>query len=259
MRLLFTALLVCTISLSFAQKKKPEPTTGTTTAPATTTTEPAPVTKPAGPSQHMKVYQMARQYSDFRMAANALYYELADQPDNMALKDSLCVMYFAMGANMQAIVLGNEILAKDANNQRILEVVSISYQNLGAAKEALEQYEKLYALSKSAYHLYQIATIQYTLQRTYECQMSLTQLINHPDAEKEQVAITIDRGRQQQVMVKAAAYNVMGVMQKEAGNLEAARTSFNQALAVQKDFVLPQANLQLMDQEAKEKKEGPKK
>jgi tetratricopeptide (TPR) repeat protein len=215
------------------------------------TPAPAATSAPSSRSEHMQVYSLARSYNDFRAAANALYYEITAQPDNMGLKDSLSVMFFAMGANLQAITVGNEVLAQQPENQRVLEIVAVSYQNIGAVKEALDHYERLYKLSESAYHLYQIAVIQYSLKRMFECEQSLQQLLNHPQADAQKVLITLEQNRQQEVVVKAAAYNVLGVLQREAGDLEKATKSFEQALALDKDFVLPKANLEDMQKAPK--------
>jgi tetratricopeptide (TPR) repeat protein len=252
-KLILMLCLVVGTSAAFAQKNK-----GTTTT-TPTATEPVkqPAAAPAPAAKHMEVYRMAKSYADFNTAAVALHYQLAEDPTNMALKDSLAVMYFAMGANLQCIALGKELLEKDENNQRMLELVAISYQNIGALKESLESYEKLYKLSNSAFHLYQIATIQFTLKRTYECTLSLNQLINHPQSGTEKVSIAIDRGRQQEVILKAAAYNVLGVLQKENNGREEARKSFQMAKELDKEFLLPQANLMQMDEEDKPKPATP--
>ncbi|MBX3101989.1 MAG: hypothetical protein KF690_05730 [Bacteroidetes bacterium] len=228
----------------FAQKK------GTSHVITSEAETPA-VTAPKPEPKHMEVYRMAKSYADFNTAAVALYYQLAEEPHNMALKDSLAVMYFAMGANLQCIALGKEILEKDAQNQRIMELVAISYQNIGALKESLDNYEALFKLSNSAFHLYQIAVIQFSLKRTYECTLSLNQLINHPQATQEKISIAIDRSRQQQVLLKAAALNVLGVLQKENNAREEARKSFRASLEADKEFLLPQANLMQMDEEDK--------
>ena len=65
--------------------------------------------------------------------------------------------------------------------------MAVSKQNLGLIKEALADYEKLYAAEKSVYHLYQMSTLQYQLKRYGECVVSLDQILASADAEKQKV------------------------------------------------------------------------
>lgn len=198
---------------------------------------------------YQRMYRSALKYNDFSTAIVALHFRLTENPDDKALKDSLASLYFTAQRYPQAISVANDLLEEDPNNQKLLEMKAIAYQSLGAVKPALESYEKLYAQSGLVYHKYQIAVLQYSLQRRGECLSTLQKIFLDGDAAEETVNINISAQQQQEVPVLAAAYNVYGVMLREDGKTEEAKQAFQKALEVYPQFVLPKGNLQAMQQE----------
>lgn len=197
------------------------------------------------------IYLNALKYSDLAVAKNAVYKMIALNPADQSLKDSLLFIYFNAGSFGQSILLCRELLAVDASRSNILEIKAVSEQNLGMVKEALESYEKLFVQSKSIYHQYQIAVLQYQIKRFGECNANLNEIIKNEKATSEKVTITISQQENQQVILKAAALNILGVMNLEGKRDDEAKANFAEALKIQPDFVLAKNNLTLTEKKTK--------
>ena len=188
-----------------------------------------------------KIYRQAMQYGDLGVAINAVYDILA-LGGEANYKDTLAYLYFNAGNNVQAILVADDILAEQPNNATMLEITAISQQNLGLAKEALANYEKLYALSPDIYHMYSIATLQYSLKRFGECGNTIDQILKAEDNVKP-IKISNSNGQSQEVPIKAACLNMLGVMALELKQTDVALKSFQEALKVAPDFALANGNL----------------
>jgi tetratricopeptide (TPR) repeat protein len=199
------------------------------------------------------IYKQALKNYDLQTATVALYNMQALKPERTDLNDSLALVYFAGEHYAQAYMIGERIITADPKRKDMLELVAVSKQNLGLIKESLADYEKLYGMDKSVYYLYQMATLQYQLKRFGECIASLDQILGGTDADKQKVNIRASQNQQQEVPMKAAAYNVKGICALEMNQPEIAKDNFNKALAIAPDFALAKGNLEMMA-----KKEGSK-
>ena len=171
------------------------------------------------------------------------------KPERKDLRDSLALLYFAGERYGQSYVVGEEILKDDPKRNDILEMVAVSKQALGMAKEALADYEKLYAGdSKQIFYLYQIATLQYQLKRYGECVASLDQIIANEASAKQNVNIRNSNNTSQAVPMKAAALNVKGIVAMDLNQESNAKDFFNQALQIFPDFALAKGNLATLAQ-----------
>lgn len=207
---------------------------------------------------YQTMYNDAMSNGDAETATAAVYLMMAtDSSLTMSLKDSLTGLYYIRQMYGQVIKIGKEILATQPDNPKILELVAVSQQNAGDAKNALETYEHLYSISKNVYHLYQIATLQYQLERVGECNITIDKILVDPDAEKSKIAINVGQNYQQQVTFKAAALNIRGVIAKALGNDPLAKKCFEDALAIDKDFILAKGNLDDMNKSQENKTPAP--
>jgi len=199
--------------------------------------------------QHqMQVYHMSLKYNDLATAVNAVYQMMAIKPDEVSLKDTLAILYFNSGRYVQTILIGREIIENNPEKYDIMEALAISEQSLGLLKESLNHYELLFNATKKLYFLYQEASIQYGLKRLGECAQSINALLATEGVEKEEVSITYGQnGESQKVPMNAAAYNLQGVVLLELNRPEDAKTSFEQAIDLFKDFVLAKANLDIVN------------
>ena len=233
--LLASVLVFSGVSETQAQKNK----TNTSTTSSTSADPNA--------EHYWQIYRLAQQYGDASVAINAMYHVLALQPDDLAVKDTLASLYFTSGFMAQALVLANEILKSTPDNTKMLELSAIAYGSLGLLKESVSQYERLFALTQSPYHLYQLAIQQYSLKRYEECALSLNRLIADPKSMEEKITIDSDQRTKQLVILKAAALNVLGVAHRDLNKNDAAKNYFEQAIKVDPEFVLPKNNLADME------------
>jgi tetratricopeptide (TPR) repeat protein len=200
----------------------------------------------------MDVYTKALKYYDLQTAVTSLYTALAIKPERKDLKDSLVYVYFAGERFPQANAIAEEILIEQPKRTDLREVTAICKQSLGALKESLADYEKVYAESKQVYHLYQIATIQYQLKRYGEAVESLDKVIANPEAETQKVTIRMQNNQSQQVPAKAACLNVKGIIAMELNQTDVAKQNFQAALSNSNDFELAQGNLAALERKLKE-------
>lgn len=204
-------------------------------------------------SNQMSVYKNALNYYDLSTATVALYNAIALKPERKDLLDSLAYLYFAGERYGQVYLLAEKLLKQDEKRDDIREMLAVAKQSLNMPKEALIEYEKLYASTKNIHNLYQMATLQYQLKRYGECIASLNQIISNPEAEKIQIAIKNQDGSGQNVPMKAAALNIKGICAMEMNQEEVAKENFNEALKIFPEFILAKNNLQFLVQNKSEK------
>jgi tetratricopeptide (TPR) repeat protein len=195
----------------------------------------------------LKIYTTALKYGDVEVARTAMYSLLAKHPDSICYLDTIARLYFSAGNYVQCALSSKDYLAKDSSNLFIREMLAISYSSLNKSKESLDQYEILYATTKSVYHAYQIAILQYMLKRLGECEATLAEIIANPKSATEKVSMNVDQNSTQQVPLKAAAYNIKGVMQKEMNKPDEAKIFFEEALKIYPDFALAKANIEALN------------
>lgn len=188
------------------------------------------------------IYKQSLNYGDYNTAIYAAYQIMELDASATGFRDTLAYLYFNKGSYVQALLIGNEIVAADESNAGILEVVALSQQNLGLAKDALSSYEKLNRLQPDIYNLYTIATLQFALKRYGECSTTIDALLQS-EGNTQPIKITDNNGQSQEVPLKAAALNMLGVMALEMQQTEVAVKSFQEALKVAPDFALAKGNL----------------
>ncbi len=189
-----------------------------------------------------QVYQQAMQNGDAEVATQALYDILATSPDEVRWTDSLALLYVQQRAYNQAIKVSQQKLNSYPQDTLMLKIQALSYKALDNNKAALQAYEKLYSLTQNIYHLYEISTIQYSMTRLQECLQTAQNLHQHPRLEEAKVNLTFDK-RKQVVPLKAAIFNIQGVVAKDMNKIPEATSFFEQALSVFSDFELAKGNL----------------
>jgi tetratricopeptide (TPR) repeat protein len=238
-KLLLIVLLVLTIAVNAQDKGKDGKDKNVKV-------ETTPAVKPSSDLE-IKIYNTALKYGDIEVARTAMYSLLAKHPDSISYLDTIARLYFSAGNYVQCALSSKDYLTKDTTNLFVREMLAISYSSLNKSKEALEQYEILHASTKSVYHAYQIAVLQYVLKRYGECEATLAEIIANPKSADEKVSMSVDQNSTQQVPIKAAAYNIKGVMQKELNKPDEAKVFFEEAIKVFPDFALAKGNIESLN------------
>lgn len=199
------------------------------------------------------IYNTAMRYGDYDAARYTLYSLLAKHPENISYLDSLIRIYFMTQNWAQCILAGQDYMTKDTTNPAVMEMMAISNSNLSRNKDALDLYEKIYRKTGQLYHAYQVAVHQYVMQRYGECAQMIDIIVNDSASATELINIDIDKGKSQQVPIRASALNLRGVMLKEINMNEKAKENFEAALKIAPDFVLAKNNIEeIKKAEAKE-------
>ena len=241
-------------SLAFSQNKKPE---AAKPANQEVMTAAAPV-KDTVPEE-IKVYRLALSFSDYGVAKQAIYDLIAKYPERIDYMDTLAALYFSMEAYPQCLAAAGIVLKVQPENMQMMELFAVCQNAMKNPKEALEMYEKIYAKSKSLYHLYEIAVLQYTLQRYGECNGSIEKIIADKDATTQKLHISYDEQNTQEVPYAAAVYNLRGVMEKDLSQKDKAKADFEEAIKIFPEFKLAKNNLDLLTKPAENADKGKEK
>ncbi len=247
---LLTALLI-TGFLGFGQAKKPAPTVPANPNSTFSERDTIPL--------DIKIYKTAILFGDYEVARNAVFALITKYPARIDYLDTLARIYFSTGAYSQALLSANIYLERDPQSIPMMELSAICQGAINNHKESLEMYEKLYAKTKSIYHAYQIAVLQYTLKRLGECEITVNQVISDPKSAGDKININIDQQNSQEVPLAAAALNLRGVLQKELNKPDKAKEDFEAALKIFPEFALAKNNLESMKAPAPADKEKDKK
>lgn len=197
----------------------------------------------------IRIYQQATRYQDPLTKIYALHHRIAQEGPAFALLDTLAQAYFEAGFYKQAISVVDEILPQQPRNATLAEIKALSYYYLQDLKKAVEAYENLYEITADPLHLYQVVTMQFNLQRYGECQANIDKLLSLPEAAQAQVRIAAPDGQTQSVPLRAAAYNVRGVIFRLQKDYTRAKEAFEKALQIAPDFLLAKGNLEDMQKE----------
>jgi tetratricopeptide (TPR) repeat protein len=212
-------------------------------------TEPAKSQGPKIDSLGIRIYQQAARYNDPIMKIYALHHRIATEGSSLSLLDTLAQAYFEAGFYRQAIAVVDEILPQQPRNATLAEIKALSYFYLQDLKKAVDAYEKLYEITSDPLHLYQVITLQFNLQRYGECQANVDKLLGLPESAQVQVRITTPDGQTQEIPLRAAAYNVRGVILRLQKEYAKAKEAFEKALQIAPDFLLAKVNLDDMQKE----------
>jgi tetratricopeptide (TPR) repeat protein len=196
---------------------------------------------------YTRMYHNGMRYGDYRLAITALHSLYAIHPDNINYLDSLCILYGQTQNYAQCIFTGREVLKKHPDNVGVISAMAVAEQQLGMYKEALEMYQNEYARNNSIYASYQVAVLQYAMQKYGEAQASLDRLMLNPLATKEKISFSTGNNSSQMVIYMAAAQNLMGIIYQDLKDVDRAKQSFKKALEIQPDFVLAQNNLDYLN------------
>jgi tetratricopeptide (TPR) repeat protein len=177
------------------------------------------------------------------------------KPEAKNLYDTLAYLYFGSGQFNEAMILSEKVYTEDNSKVGMLEVKAISEQNLGMLKEALNDFEMLYDKAKDVRYLYQIAAMQYDLKRVAECSNSINMILASTETDKATVPFFTQDRRRQDVPIKAAAYNMRGVLAGELGEFDLAAKAYEEALKLYPEFALAKNNIEVIKKRKETKSE----
>ena len=191
-------------------------------------------------------YQRALRYNDRAEAKSALYRIIAMDPQSDSLATTLAYIYFEARQYASSVLVCMDALQMNPNNIGALEISALSYENLGIKDKALDNYEKLYLKTEGFQALYKMAFLQYDLEKYQQSSTNIDILLTKPEMEEATISYTVEEV-EKEFPIKVALLNLKGLANKELGNLELARQSFEEALAISPDFALAQENMDALN------------
>jgi len=189
-------------------------------------------------------YVFGRKYNDMEVAKNALYSMIAMDPNDDSLKMVLCYYYFEQNQFASSLFVSMDLLSRYPDNEDALKINAMSYENMGVRDKAIDAYESLYLKTNEVTVLYQAAMLQFELSRYNECKSSLEIVLKDPQAKAIKLNFAKTETEQQEVTLEAAAYNMLGMLEKQQGNKAEAKQFFEKALEAEPEFVLATQNIE---------------
>jgi len=198
-------------------------------------------------TQLYKHYQMkyvfGMKYNDSEVAKNALYSMIAMDPNDDSLKMVLCYYYFDQNQFASSLFVSADLLSRYPDNVDALRINALSYENMGVRDKAISAYESLYLKTNDIGVLYQVALLQFEVERFSECDTNLDIIIKDPQAKAIKLSFAKNEKEQQEVSLEAACYNMKGMLSKQQGNKDVAKTQLEKALELEPEFTLASQNL----------------
>jgi tetratricopeptide (TPR) repeat protein len=242
--------LICSlmVSVASAQTKKPvktEPTKpAAQTEPQAKSEEPAKATINPLTEHFYKKYVTALRWNDNEVAKDALYDLIMENPQNDSLIFNLAYYYYENQQYPSAVLVSQQLLARNPKNTAALEISAIGYEYMGVPDRSLQNYESLYLLTNNISTLYKMAFLQYDLKRYAECLTSIDILLTNKDLETTKVVFNDVENKQKEYPMKVAVINLKGLaVQEHLGDKATAKKLYEEALAISPDFVLAKQNL----------------
>jgi tetratricopeptide (TPR) repeat protein len=219
------------------QPAKAEPAKTPTTQPAKQAVSPL--------TEHFyKKYITALQWSDYEVAKDALYDLIIENPANDSLIFSLAYYYYENEKFASAVLVSQQLLARNPKNIPALEISAVGYEVMGVPDRSLQNYESLYLLTNNVNTLYKMSFLQYDVKRFTECLATIDILLAKPELDSLKVAFNDVENKPKEYPMKVSVLNLKGLaVQEQFGDKAAAKKLFEEALAIAPDFVMAKQNL----------------
>ena len=219
------------------QPAKAEPAKTPTTQPAKQAVSPL--------TEHFyKKYITAFQWSDYEVAKDALYDLIIENPANNSLIFSLAFYYYENEKFASAVLVSQQLLARNPKNIPALEISAVGYEVMGVPDRSLQNYESLYLLTNNVNTLYKMSFLQYDLKRFTECLATIDILLAKPELDALKVTFNDVENKPKEYPMKVSVLNLKGLaVQEQFGDKAAAKKLFEEALAIAPDFVMAKQNL----------------
>ncbi len=188
------------------------------------------------------IYKQSVRNYDLETAKNSVYHIMALEGENSTYLDSLAYIYFSQKNFLSYVSVADQILKKE-EKLPILERKAIALEKLGAIKEAIAVYEKVYAQKKDVQVAYKLAGLQHQLKRTAEAYSTLKSAEQLKFPEKTFLPFpSSEKNKQQRVPFKAAYDNLLAMIAYDLHNYDVSLHYFEEALKVFPDFFVAKQN-----------------
>lgn len=196
--------------------------------------------------EQKKVLSLALQFDDIQSAKSAVYQMMVIKPENqLGLLDTLSMLFYADNDYQNCVKTTSLLISKTPEKLSLVEMRAKSLQRLGYIKESLADYDLLHTKTNQDLFLYEILVSQYQFKRFGEAEQSSNTLLNS-QSDTLKVDVQLGQGQYQSVLMKAAVFNIKGVIALELGQKGSAEQMFQKAIQIDPAFVLAKNNLKLI-------------
>ena len=187
--------------------------------------------------------QHALRYQDFISAIAHIHAYLALDSTRTGLRDTLSELYLVTGQANQALILAQERLKENPKDTSALQIAALASVQLNRLQEAFNYYQQLVSSTGNVRYMWDFATLLWQMQRYGDLIVVTDQIIQNPASRTQTVKLRISPTTEQNVPLVAAAWNLKGAAQQRLKHYEEAQKSYEEALKLVPDFLLPKQNL----------------
>ena len=187
-------------------------------------------------------------YGDQATATVMMYNIIALEGEKSAYKDSLAYLYFNRRSYLSCYLSAADALKNNPTNTEILEMSAFSLESLGAKDKAIDNYQKLLAITKNNFHAFKIAGLQLELKKVVEAYTSIKKAESLVDKGTEKITYPINKSYNQQVPLKASIQYLKGIIEVEMNSKELAKKSFQKAIGLFPEFILAKQELENLNE-----------
>ena len=179
-----------------------------------------------------KIIDRAKIMNDRSVLISSMYRLVALEGEQSTYKDSLAYIYYSTRNFTSAFLMADDALKRDPNNQSLIEIKAVSLESIGALDKSLEEYQKLFALSKNNFHGYSVAKLQMALKMNEEAYVTIQEVEKLNDEGKYKVNFNINQNHQQQIELLAGIQYLKGLIEENLDKKTEALASFQKALTI---------------------------
>lgn len=206
---------------------------------------------------NLNVYHQSIFLGDYTTAINAVHYIIASDPvKNANWQDTLALLYLQSSAFQQAYIIASGLESSGGYSPLRTEIKAIAAKNLQQPIEAITNYSLLFSKTKNPSYGFEQLQLEYSIRRvaeTINTGNNLLQLLPPNDSSKVTV-VKLDGKTAQQVTLKAAIENIMGLAYIDLKNKANAVAILQAALKENPDFEQAKNNLSVANALGDEKK-----
>lgn len=189
-------------------------------------------TETALTSHYQKYYKMMLKHNDLDGAIQGLSHLIVLKPTE-AKKDTLGFMYLQANKPVQAVNV-----VENSTSELALRTKAIGFKNLNNPKKAIENYEALIQKNNSVLDAYELAQLQFSIQRFGEAKATIN--YGMQNSKDEKTRIFIKGSNYIETPLKAAFLNILGLIEYNLNkeNVDQVIAIFDEALKLDPQFVL---------------------
>lgn len=192
-----------------------------------------------------KVYESSSVHNDRTTAITSLNRIIALEKYNSDALDTLSILYLNVGMNDAALKIATRA-TNVRESKEVTKVLAKANKNLGKFEQAIIHFNKLLEGSPDDLELlYESAFCNINMNKPNDAVPFIEKMIKHPES-GSQVMQEFYQNSQQFVPYKSVALNMLGYLQAQAGQNEAAVQSYQAALQIFPKYYLAQNNLRVL-------------